>query len=94
MASSARFGGFSLPHFGASFLGGQTRAFLAFCFVAGVFFGANRLNLRYRHEARKPYLYDADDDFGFYENLFLQLDSALNLARFKTAQILINSEFL
>ena len=93
MASSARFGGFSLPHFG-QFLGGQTRAFLVLCFGADIFCGAIWLNLRYRHEARKPYLYDADDDFGFYENLFLQLDSALDLARFKTAQILINSEFL
>lgn len=93
MASSARFGGFSLPHFG-QFLGGQTRAFLVLCFGADIFCGAIWLNLRYRHEARKPYLYDADYDFGFYENLFLQLDSALNLVCFKTAQILINSEFL
>ncbi|RKV94738.1 MAG: hypothetical protein D8H92_08530 [Campylobacter sp.] len=67
---------------------------MAFCFVAGVFCGASRSNLRYRFKARSPYIFDAGYDFGFYENLFLQLDSALNLARFKTAQILINSEFL
>jgi len=57
------------------FLGGRTRAFLAFCFVAGAFCGANRLNLRYRSKARKSRLFDAgyDLDFGFKFSSFRRI---------------------
>jgi len=73
VSGSARFGGFSSSPFGASFLGGQTRAFLVLCFVPGVFCGENRLNLRYRHEARKPRFFDANDDFGFIKFLRIRI---------------------
>ena len=73
MGSSVRFGGFSSSPFGTSFLGGQTRAFLVLCFLAGVFCSVIWLNLRYRHEAHKPYLYDADDDFGFIKFLRIRI---------------------
>ncbi|EMG30606.1 hypothetical protein [Campylobacter showae] len=51
----------------------QTRAFIVLCFGADVFCGANWSNLRYRHEARKPRLFDEGYDLDFTKIYFYRL---------------------
>jgi hypothetical protein len=82
VSGSARFGGFSSFPFGASFLGGQTRAFLMLCFVADVFCGANRLNLRYRRKARKPRFFDSGYDLDFMKIDFYRLGFGFKFSSF------------